>query len=125
MIKRQRKRAGQVFPKQLEVEFWQQHLEQARHNINQYFWSGVLIYFIITVLMITGDYWIIDRNFFKHDFIHSLLGLVNGAFCLLTCSFLLIIKFCARITPDAAMGDDFLGYRVDDLADHDGAYRSI
>ena len=87
LIKRQRKRAGQVFPKQLEVEFWQQHLEQARHNINQYFWSGVLIYFIITVLMITGDYWIIDRNFFKHDFIHSLLGLVNGAFCLLTLFF--------------------------------------
>ena len=25
LIKRQRKRAGQVFPKQLEVEFWQQH----------------------------------------------------------------------------------------------------
>ena len=88
LIKHQRKRAGQVFPKQLEVEFWKQHLEQARHNINQYFWSGVLIYFIITVLIITGDYWLIDRNFFKHDFIHSLLGLVNGAFCLLTLFFL-------------------------------------
>ena len=98
-----RKRAGQVFPKQLEVEFWQQHLEQARHNINQYFWSGVLIYFIITVLMITGDYWIIDRNFFKHDFIHSLLGLVNGAFCLLTLFFFAHYKILRPYYAYAAM----------------------
>ncbi|WP_179990334.1 GGDEF domain-containing protein [Acinetobacter sp. YH1901141] len=103
LIKRQRKRAGQVFPKQLEVEFWQQHLEQARHNINQYFWSGVLIYFIITVLMITGDYWIIDRNFFKHDFIHSLLGLVNGAFCLLTLFFFAHYKILRPYYAYAAM----------------------
>ena len=103
LIKRQRKRAGQVFPKQLEVEFWQQHLEQARHNINQYFWSGVLIYFIITVLMITGDYWIIDRNFFKHDFIHSLLGLVNGAFCLLTLLFFAHYKILRPYYAYAAM----------------------
>lgn len=103
LIKRQRKRAGQVFPKQLEVEFWQQHLEQARHNINQYFWSGVLIYFIITVLMITGDYWIIDRNFFKHDFIHSLLGLVNGAFCLLPLFFFAHYKILRPYYAYAAM----------------------
>ncbi len=103
LIKHQRKRAGQVFPKQLEVEFWQQHLEQARHNINQYFWSGVLIYFIITVLMITGDYWIIDRNFFKHDFIHSLLGLVNGAFCLLTLFFFAHYKILRPYYAYAAM----------------------
>ena len=103
LIKRQRKRAGQVFPKQLEVEFWQQHLEQARHNINQYFWSGVLIYCIITVLMITGDYWIIDRNFFKHDFIHSLLGLVNGAFCLLTLFFFAHYKILRPYYAYAAM----------------------
>lgn len=107
LIKRQRKRAGQVFPKQLEVEFWQQHLEQARHNINQYFWSGVLIYFIITVLMITGDYWIIDRNFFKHDFIHSLLGLVNGAFCLLTLFFFAHYKILRSYYPYAAMALTF------------------
>ena len=103
LIKRQRKRAGQVFPKQLEVEFWQQHLEQARHNINQYFWSGVLIYFIITVLIITGDYWLIDRNFFKHDFIHSLLGLVNGAFCLLTLFFFAHYKILRPYYAYAAM----------------------
>ena len=103
LIKRQRKRAGQVFPKQLEVEFWQQHLEQARHNINQYFWSGVLIYFIITVLMITGDYWLIDRNFFIHDFIHSLLGLVNGAFCLLTLFFFAHYKILRPYYAYAAM----------------------
>ena len=103
LIKRQRKRAGQVFPKQLEVEFWQQHLEQARHNINQYFWSGVLIYFIITVLMITGDYWIIDRNFFNYDFIHSLLGLVNGAFCLLTLFFFAHYKILRPYYAYAAM----------------------
>ncbi|MDM1283857.1 GGDEF domain-containing protein [Acinetobacter towneri] len=103
LIKRQRKRAGQVFPKQLELEFWQQHLEQARHNINQYFWSGVLIYFILTVLIITGDYWIIDRNFFKHDFIHSLLGLVNGAFCLLTLFFFAHYKILRPYYAYAAM----------------------
>lgn len=103
LIKRQRKRAGQVFPKQLEAEFWQQHLEQARHNINQYFWSGVLIYFIITVLIITGDYWLIDRNFFKHDFIHSLLGLVNGAFCLLTLFFFAHYKILRPYYAYAAM----------------------
>lgn len=107
LIKRQRKRAGQVFPKQLEVEFWQQHLEQARHNINQYFWSGVLIYFIITVLMITGDYWLIDRNFFIHDFIHSLLGLVNGAFCLLTLFFFAHYKILRSYYPYAAMALTF------------------
>lgn len=107
LIKRQRKRAGQVFPKQLEVEFWKQHLEQARHNINQYFWSGVLIYFIITVMIITGDYWIIDRNFFKHDFIHSLLGLVNGAFCLLTLFFFAHYKILRSYYPYAAMALTF------------------
>ena len=103
LIKHQRKRAGQVFPKQLEVEFWKQHLEQARHNINQYFWSGVLIYFIVTVMIITGDYWIIDRNFFKHDFIHSLLGLVNGAFCLLTLFFFAHYKILRPYYAYAAM----------------------
>lgn len=107
LIKHQRKRAGQVFPKQLEVEFWKQHLEQARHNINQYFWSGVLIYFIITVMIITGDYWIIDRNFFKHDFIHSLLGLVNGAFCLLTLFFFAHYKILRSYYPYAAMALTF------------------
>ncbi len=107
LIKHQRKRAGQVFPKQLEAEFWQQHLEQARHNINQYFWSGVLIYFIITVMIITGDYWIIDRNFFKHDFIHSLLGLVNGAFCLLTLFFFAHYKILRPYYAYAAMALTF------------------
>ncbi|WP_236162346.1 MULTISPECIES: GGDEF domain-containing protein [unclassified Acinetobacter] len=107
LIKHQRKRAGQVFPKQLEVEFWKQHLEQARHNINQYFWSGVLIYFIITVMIITGDYWIIDRNFFKHDFIHSLLGLVNGAFCLLSLFFFAHYKILRAYYPYAAMALTF------------------
>ncbi|UIZ56765.1 GGDEF domain-containing protein [Acinetobacter sp. SCLZS86] len=107
LIKHQRKRAGQVFPKQLEVEFWKQHLEQARHNINQYFWSGVLIYFIITVMIITGDYWIIDRNFFKHDFIHSLLGLVNGAFCLLTLFFFAHYKILRSYYAYAAMAMTF------------------
>lgn len=107
LIKHQRKRAGQVFPKQLEVEFWKQHLEQARYNINQYFWSGVLIYFIITVMIITGDYWIIDRNFFKHDFIHSLLGLVNGAFCLLTLFFFAHYKILRSYYPYAAMALTF------------------
>lgn len=84
LIARQSRRVGQVFPKKLETQFWNSNLDRARDNINQYVWVGVLIYFILTLLIIPGDYWIIDKAFFPHDFIHCLAGLVNGSLCLFT-----------------------------------------
>lgn len=103
LIARQRRSAGQVFPKQLEQEFWQQYLERARHNINQYFWSGVLVYFILTMLVIPGDYWIIQPQHFWHDFIRCLLGLLNGGLCLLTLFFFAHYKILRRYFAYAAM----------------------
>lgn len=92
-----------MFPKQLEQEFWQQYLERARHNINQYFWSGVLVYFILTMLVIPGDYWIIQPQHFWHDFIRCLLGLLNGGLCLLTLFFFAHYKILRRYFAYAAM----------------------
>ncbi|EPF72940.1 GGDEF domain-containing protein [Acinetobacter indicus] len=103
LIARQRRSAGQVFPNQLEQEFWQQYLERARHNINQYFWSGVLVYFILTMLVIPGDYWIIQPQHFWHDFIRCLLGLLNGGLCLLTLFFFAHYKILRRYFAYAAM----------------------
>ncbi|RZG64900.1 GGDEF domain-containing protein [Acinetobacter bouvetii] len=82
LIARQSRRVGQVFPKKLETQFWITNLERARDNINQYVWIGVLTYFILTLLMIPGDYWIIEKAYFSHDFVRCLAGLVNGALCL-------------------------------------------
>lgn len=84
LITRQTRRVGEIFPKKLEQQFWSLNLQRARHNISQYFWMGVLTYFVLTVLIIPGDYWIIQKEHFSHDFITCLLGLVNGALCLLT-----------------------------------------
>jgi diguanylate cyclase (GGDEF)-like protein len=81
-IARQSRRVGQVFPKKLETQFWITNLDRARDNINQYVWIGVLTYFILTLLMIPGDYWIIEKAYFSHDFVRCLAGLVNGALCL-------------------------------------------
>ncbi|AXY59568.1 GGDEF domain-containing protein [Acinetobacter sp. WCHAc010052] len=103
LISRQKRRAGQVFPKQLELEFWEQYLERARDNINQYFWSGVLTYFIFILLIVPGDYWIIDKTHFRYDFIHSLLGLVNGALCLLALFFFAHYKKLKPFFPWASM----------------------
>ncbi len=82
LIARQSRRVGQVFPKKLETQFWITNLDRARDNINQYVWIGVLTYFILTLLMIPGDYWIIEKAYFSHDFVRCLAGLVNGALCL-------------------------------------------
>lgn len=82
LIARQSRRVGQVFPKKQETQFWITNLDRARDNINQYVWIGVLTYFILTLLMIPGDYWIIEKAYFSHDFVRCLAGLVNGALCL-------------------------------------------
>lgn len=83
LIARQNRRVGQVFPKRLETQFWSANLERAKDNINQYVWTGVLAYFILILLIIPGDYWIIEQAYFAHDFIHCLAGLANGALSLL------------------------------------------
>ena len=83
LITRHNRRIGQVFPQKLEQEFWRLNLERARRNINDFLWSGVLAYFIFAIFTIPGDYWIIEQSHFKQDFIHCLLGLLNGAVCLL------------------------------------------
>lgn len=80
---RQTRRVGLTFPQKLELEFWTLHLDRAQTNISQSFWVGVLTYFILIMLIVPGDYWIIDKQFFVHDFIHCLLGQVNGAVSLL------------------------------------------
>ena len=84
LIARQNRRVGQIFPKKLEMQFWRLNVDRSRNNVNNYVWSGVLTYFILIVFIISGDYWIIDQTHFTHDFIRCLLGLLNGAFCLLT-----------------------------------------
>ncbi|MNY87621.1 Phytochrome-like protein cph2 [compost metagenome] len=96
LITRHNRRIGQVFPQKLEQEFWRLNLERARRNINDFFWSGVLAYFIFAILTIPGDYWIIEQSHFKHDFIHCLLGLLNGAVCLL---FLYIFSHFVKLKP--------------------------
>lgn len=96
LIAWQSRRIGQVFPKKLETQFWAINQDRACSNIKQYVWAGVLAYFILTVLMIPGDYWIIDKAHFAHDFMHCLAGLVNGALCLLT---LFVFSHYKKLTP--------------------------
>ncbi|WP_353143074.1 GGDEF domain-containing protein [Acinetobacter pragensis] len=103
LIARQSRRVGQAFPKKLETQFWTLNLDRARDNINQYVWIGVLTYFILTLLMIPGDYWIIEDAFFAHDFTHCLAGLANGAFCLLTLYVFAHYKQLNLYFPYAAM----------------------
>ncbi|MEG1235772.1 MAG: GGDEF domain-containing protein, partial [Acinetobacter sp.] len=93
------------FPQKLEQEFWRLNLERARHNINDFFWSGVLAYFIFAILIIPGDYWIIEQSHFKQDFIHCLLGLLNGAVCLL---FLYIFSHFVKLKPFFAYAGMFV-----------------
>ena len=96
LITRHNRRIGQVFPQKLEQEFWRLNLERARRNINDFLWSGVLAYFVFAILMIPGDYWIIEHSHFKQDFIHCLLGLLNGAVCLL---FLYVFSHFVKLKP--------------------------
>lgn len=39
------------------------------------------------VVMIPSDYWIIDQQYFVHDFVQTMLALVNGGLCLLALFF--------------------------------------
>lgn len=96
LITRHNRRIGQVFPQKLEQEFWRLNLERARRNINDFLWSGVLAYFVFAILTIPGDYWIIEQSHFKQDFIHCLLGLLNGAVCLL---FLYVFSHFVKLKP--------------------------
>ena len=96
LITRHNRRIGQVFPQKLEQEFWRLNLERARRNINDFLWSGVLAYFIFAILTLPGDYWIIEQSHFKQDFIHCLLGLLNGAVCLL---FLYVFSHFVKLKP--------------------------
>lgn len=96
LITRHNRRIGQVFPQKLEQEFWRLNLERARRNINDFLWSGVLAYFIFAILTIPGDYWIIEQSHFKQDFTHCLLGLLNGAICLL---FLYVFSHFTKLKP--------------------------
>lgn len=87
LIAQQGSGIGRVFPKRMEHEFWQKNLERARKHIERNLWSGVLVYFLFIVVMVPTDYWIVDPNYFKHDFTQCLLGLLNGALSLLTLYF--------------------------------------
>ncbi|TCB62256.1 GGDEF domain-containing protein [Acinetobacter terrae] len=87
LITQQSRRVGQVFPKKLEQEFWSKNLERARKHIEKYLWGGVLSYFVFMVVMIPSDYWIIDQQYFVHDFMQTMFALVNGGLCLLALFF--------------------------------------
>ncbi|NNH26915.1 GGDEF domain-containing protein [Acinetobacter terrestris] len=107
LITQQSRRVGQVFPKKLEQEFWSKNLERARKHIEKYFWGGVLTYFVFMVVMIPSDYWIIDQQYFVHDFVRCMLGLVNGGSCLLV---LFCFAYYPKLRPyfaHAAMGLKF------------------
>ena len=82
LIASQSQRIGSIFPKSLEQEFCSKHLERARKHVEKYVWGGVLSYFIFLLIMIPTDYWIADPQYFLHDFILCLLGLLNGAISL-------------------------------------------
>lgn len=83
LITRQSQRVGQVFPKKMEQEFWSKNLERARKHVQKYLWGGVLSYFIFILVILPSDYWVIDKQYLKHDFLNCSLGLANGALCLL------------------------------------------
>ncbi|NLZ86234.1 MAG: GGDEF domain-containing protein, partial [Gammaproteobacteria bacterium] len=83
LITRQSQRVGPVFPQHLEQEFWTKNLERARKHVEKYVWGGVLAYFIFLVVMIPTDYWIISKEYFVHDFVLSMFGLLNGGMSLI------------------------------------------
>ncbi len=82
LITRQSQRVGQVFPKKMEQEFWSKNLERARKHVEKYLWGGVLSYFIFVLVILPSDYWVIDKQYLKHDFLYCSLGLANGALSL-------------------------------------------
>ncbi|MDN5511544.1 GGDEF domain-containing protein [Acinetobacter sp.] len=94
LITRQSRRVGQVFPKKMEQEFCSKNLERARKHVEKYLWGGILSYFMFMLVMIPSDYWIIDQQYFAHDFVQCVVGLVNGGLCLL---FLFCISYFPKL----------------------------
>ncbi|CAB1214541.1 GGDEF domain-containing protein [Acinetobacter bouvetii] len=96
LITRQSHRVGQVFPKKMEQEFWSRNLERARKHVDRYLWGGILSYFIFILVIVPSDYWVVDKRFFKHDFLNCMLGLANGALCLIT---LYVFSHFSKLRP--------------------------
>lgn len=103
LIARQSQRVGQVFPQKLEDEFWQKNIERARKHAEKYVWAGILAYFLFTVVMIPTDFWIVDQQYFEHDFALCLLGLISGGMSLLMFYFFSCLPKIKRFFPQASM----------------------
>jgi hypothetical protein len=103
LITRQSQRVGSVFPQNLEQEFWSKNLERARKHVEKYVWAGVLTYFIFLLVMVPTDYWIIDSQYFVHDFVRCMLGLINGSLALLAFYFFSCLPKIKHFFPQASM----------------------
>src|SRR5690606_4696091 len=103
LITRQSQRVGPVFPQHLEQEFWTKNLERARKHVEKYVWGGVLAYFIFLVVMIPTDYWIISQEYFVHDFVLCMLGLLNGGTSLILFYLFSCLPRIKRFFPQASM----------------------
>ena len=90
LITRQTDRVGQVFPEKIEQEFWSKNLQRACKHIKKYFWGSILFYFIFILVSIPTDYWIIEQQYFVHDFLHCLLNVANIGLC-----FMMLFCFAA------------------------------
>ena len=103
LITRQSQRVGPVFPQHLEQEFWTKNLERARKHVEKYVWGGVLAYFIFLVVMIPTDYWIISKEYFVHDFVLSMFGLLNGGMSLILFYMFSCLPKIKHFFPQASM----------------------
>ena len=103
LITRQSQRVGPVFPQHLEQEFWTKNLERARKHVEKYVWGGVLAYFIFLVVMIPTDYWSISKEYFVHDFVLSMFGLLNGGMSLILFYMFSCLPKIKRFFPQASM----------------------
>ena len=103
LITRQSQRVGPVFPQNLEQEFWTKNLERARKHVEKYVWSGVLAYFLFLVVMIPTDYWSISKEYFVHDFVLCMLGLLNGGVSLIIFYMFSCLPKIKRFFPQASM----------------------
>ena len=103
LITRQSQRVGPVFPQNLEQEFWTKNLERARKQVEKYVWAGVLAYFLFLVVMIPTDYWSISKEYFVHDFVLCMLGLLNGGVSLIIFYMFSCLPKIKRFFPQASM----------------------
>lgn len=83
LIAGQSQKIRRVFPQPLEDEFWSKNMERARKHAERYVWAGVLSYFVLMLTIIPTDYWILEDQYFVHDFTLCLLGIINGGLTLL------------------------------------------